>query len=178
MNDTTPETHTRAGHEGEALAEVSRRLVQLHKECYGRGPTKARSFLSEGVLVCLLDGGFMQMERTLREHGRGDLVTEAREAMQGVLRERFVSEIERIMGRRVTAFLSASDDQSEISAEVFVLETPSLELGSEEKAVHSWGQQTRRQSRSLRDEQRSLRDENTRLRDENVRLREELESED
>ena len=108
--------------EGPVLAEVSRRLVQLHKESYGRGPTKARSFMSENVLVCLLEGGFLPSERTLRDHGHGDLVTNSREAMQDVLREQFMETVAEITGRPVIGFMSATDEQREMSAEVFVLE--------------------------------------------------------
>ena len=108
--------------EGPVLAEVSRRLVQLHKESYGRGPTKARSFMSEDVLVCLLEGGFLPAERTLRDHGHAELVTNSREAMQDVLRDQFVEAIAAVTGRRVLAFMSATDEQHEMSTEVFVLE--------------------------------------------------------
>jgi uncharacterized protein YbcI len=108
--------------EGPVLAEVSRRLVQLYKESYGRGPTKARSFLSENVLVCVLEGGFLPSERTLRDHGHAELVSDSREAMQDVLREQFVAAIGEITGRRVLGFMSATDEQLEMSAEVFVLE--------------------------------------------------------
>jgi uncharacterized protein YbcI len=108
--------------EGPVLAEVSRVLVQLHKESFGRGPTKARSFLSENVLVCVLEGGFLPAERTLRDHGRGDLVADSREAMQQVLRDQFVAAIEGLTGRRVLAFMSATDEQAELSTEVFVFE--------------------------------------------------------
>jgi uncharacterized protein YbcI len=98
-------------------------LVQLHKESFGRGPTKARSFLSENVLVCVLEGGFLPAERTLRDHGRGDLVADSRDAMQQVLRDQFVGAIEGITHRRVLAFMSATDEQAELSTEVFVLDS-------------------------------------------------------
>jgi uncharacterized protein YbcI len=116
-------TNTAQDLEGPILAEVSRRLVQLHKESYGRGPTKARSFISEDVLVCMLEGGFLPVERTLRDHGHAELVTNSREAMQDVLREQFVTTIEEVTGRRVVAFMSATDEQNELSTEVFVLES-------------------------------------------------------
>jgi uncharacterized protein YbcI len=140
VNDTTSRD-TPATLEGPDFAEISRRLVQLHKEGYGRGPTKARSFMSDDILVCVLEGGYMPMERTLRDHGRGDLVTDNREAMQLVLRERFIAEVEEVTGRKVKAFMSTTDDQ----------------------AISGWGDQVRRQSRTLREKQAELRDEQARL---------------
>jgi uncharacterized protein YbcI len=108
--------------QGSLYAEVSRRLVQLHKECYGRGPTKARSFTSDNLLVCVLEGGYHRSERTLVEHGRADAVAEQRQAIQEVLHDRFVGTVEEVTGRRVKAFLSATDERTEMAAEIFVLE--------------------------------------------------------
>jgi uncharacterized protein YbcI len=113
--------------DGPVLAEISRTLVQLHKESYGRGPTKARSFMSDNVLVCMLEGGFLPVEKTLRDHGHADLVTNSSEAMQGVLREQFVQAIEQISGRRVVAFMSGMDEQAELSAELFVFQPDGLD---------------------------------------------------
>jgi uncharacterized protein YbcI len=161
--DDTTQHDTPQTLEGSDFADVSRRLVQLHKEVYGRGPTKARSFMSDDVLVCLLEGGYMPMERALREHGRGDLVNENREAMQDVMRERFVAEVEDITGRKVKAFMSTADQHSELAAEVFVFDGPDPELGSEEQAISGWGDQVRRQSRELREKQAELREEQARL---------------
>jgi uncharacterized protein YbcI len=109
---------------GVLYGEVSRSLVQLHKECYGRGPTKARSFASGEVLVCVLEGGYHKAEQTLIKHGRQDVVAEQRAALQETLRHRFVSTVERITDRKVTSFVSATDDESEVTAEIFVLDEP------------------------------------------------------
>ena len=164
MNDTTSRD-TPAALEGPDFAEISQRLVQLHKEGYGRGPTKARSFISDHVLICILEGGYMPMERVLRDHGRGDLVTDNREAMQMVLRERFIAEVEQVTGRKVKSFMSTTDDKAELAAEIFVFEDGDQEpeLGSEEEAISGWGDQVRRQSRSLRQKQAELREEQARL---------------
>src|SRR5262245_29536270 len=108
--------------EGELLAEISQSMVQLHKECYGKGPTKARTYASEDLIVCLLEGGLTAGERTLREHGREDAVVASREAFQDVLRKRFVETIEELVGRRVLTFISGVDPETETSSELFVLE--------------------------------------------------------
>ncbi|MGH2762478.1 MAG: Na-translocating system protein MpsC family protein [Thermoleophilaceae bacterium] len=145
------------GHgQGELLADISRALVQVYKECYGKGPTKARTYMSDDLVVCLLEGGFNKSEQTLRDAGRGAVVAEQREAFQEVLRKRFVDTVEELVGRRVATFISGVDLESETSAELFVLEPQELELGDEREAVAAWGEQTRRQSRVLRDERAAL----------------------
>jgi uncharacterized protein YbcI len=156
---------TTHGEPGELLADISRNLVQLYKECYGKGPTKARTYISENLVVCLLQGGFLEGERTLRDAGRGDAVSDQREALQDVLRGRFVGAIEELTGRRVATFISGVDLESETNAELFVLEPAEIDTGDELDAVSAWAAQTQRQARALRDEQVALREQQKALRE-------------
>jgi uncharacterized protein YbcI len=156
---------------GEILAEISKALVALYKEAYGRGPTKARTYISGDLVVCLLEGGFVRAEQTLRDAGRGDAVSDQREALQEVLRKRFVGIIEELTGRKVSTFISGVDLEAEMNAEVFVLEPVDLDTGDEREAVSAWADQTLRQARVLRSEQAALRDEQAGLRQEGSRAR-------
>ena len=156
------------GASGEQLADISRALVQLYKDCYGKGPTKARTYIVGNLVVCLLEGGFLQGERTLRDAGRGGAVSDNREAMQEVLRQRFIDTIEDITERKVITFISGVDVQTETNAELFVLEPLELETGDERQAVDAWAEQTRRQTRALRGEQSALRAEQARLREQSA----------
>jgi uncharacterized protein YbcI len=162
---------TTQGRSGEVLAEISRSLVALYKEAYGKGPTKARTYISGDLVVCLLEGGFQRAEKTLRDAGRGDAVSDQREALQDVLRKRFVEIVEEQTGRKVNTFISGVDLESEMNAEVFVLEPQGLETGDERDAVSAWADQTVRQSRALRDEHAALRDQQADLRREGSRAR-------
>ena len=119
--------------------------------------------VDEDMLVCVLEGGFQAGERTLRDAGRSEIVTENREAFQQVLRERFVSTVEELTGRKVRAFVSGVDTETEVSTELFLFE-PAVELGDEHEAVHAWADQTKRRTRELREEQVALREEHARLR--------------
>jgi uncharacterized protein YbcI len=139
---------------GELLAEISRSLVLLHKEGYGKGPTKARTYMSGDLVVCLLEGGFIAGERTLRDAGRGEAVEDQRGALQDVLRHRFTETIEELTGRKVLTFISGVDLETETSAEVFVLEEIEGAGGDEREAMQAWAEQTRHQARLLREEGR------------------------
>jgi uncharacterized protein YbcI len=139
---------------GEQLSGISRALVQLYKDCYGKGPTKARTHMDGDLIVCLLQGGFLTAETTLRNAGREQAVTVNREAMQDVLRQRFIDTIEAITERRVITFISGVDVQSETNAELFILEPLELDTGDEHEAISAWAEQTRRQSRALRGDRR------------------------
>jgi uncharacterized protein YbcI len=41
---------------GNALAQISTGLVQLHSRHYGKGPTKAKTYLFDELVVCVPDG--------------------------------------------------------------------------------------------------------------------------
>src|ERR1700730_4923799 len=51
-------TEPRTTINGSAQAEISRRLVQIMKEHTGRGPTRARTTVSDDLVVCVMRAGF------------------------------------------------------------------------------------------------------------------------
>ena len=161
--------------EQSALANISRTIVQLHKEFYGRGPTGAKTYIADDVVVVLMSGGFTKVEETLLDRGRGDSVISQRMDFQEVMGGQFRKVIEEEIGREVIAFMSGSHQDPDLLVETFVLEPrdkPDLfddanAFGDENEALSAWGEQTRRQARALREERRELRDESSRLSEEN-----------
>lgn len=111
----TPRTH------GDVLTAISDGLVALLKEYYGRGPTRAKSYYEDDLVVCLLRGGFTRVEQTLLEGGRGASVIQQRMAFQELMRARFEAVVERSTGRRVIGFMSGNQQDPDIMCEVFIL---------------------------------------------------------
>lgn len=111
---------------GEELTEISDGLVALLKEFYGRGPTQAKSYYQDDLVVCILRGGFTQVEQTLRDGGRGSAVIEQRMAFQELMRERFEEVIEKATGRKVIGFMSGNQQEPDLMCEVFVLDPTDL----------------------------------------------------
>ncbi len=109
---------------GEELTAISDGLVALLKEFYGRGPTQAKSYYQDDLVVCILRGGYTQVEQTLRDGGRGSAVIEQRMEFQELMRERFEAVIEKATGREVVGFMSGNQQDPDLMCEVFVL-TPS-----------------------------------------------------
>ena len=144
------------GCSGEQLGDISRAFVQVYKDCYGKGPTDARTYLAGDLVVCLLQGGFLRGEKTLRDAGRGEAVSDTREAVQAVMRQRLIDTIEDVTDRKVITFISGVDVQTETNAELFVLEPLELETRGERQAIGVWAEQTRPQSRALREDQIGL----------------------
>jgi uncharacterized protein YbcI len=103
------------------LTEISDGLVALLKEFYGRGPTRAKSYYEDDLVVCLLRGGFTRVEQTLLEGGRGSSVVQQRMDFQHLMRRRFEEVVERATGRRVIGFMSGNQQEPDMMCEVFVL---------------------------------------------------------
>ena len=114
--EASPQTHS-------ALANISRRIVQLHKEYYGKGPEKAKTYYSDDLVVVLMRGGYTKVENTLLHEGRGPAVIHQRMAFQEVMRPRFREVIEEELGRKVTGFMSGSHQEPDLIGEMFILES-------------------------------------------------------
>jgi len=113
--------------EGQALtgpvaSEISNAVVRLVREHFGKGPTQAKTLLHDDVVVTVLRGGFTHAEKTLYRAGHADVVEEGRRAMQSVFEREMRTAVERLTGRRVSAFLSANHHDPDASVEVFLLE--------------------------------------------------------
>jgi uncharacterized protein YbcI len=106
---------------GDVLTAISDGMVALLKEFYGRGPTRAKSYYQDDLVVCVLRGGFSRVEETLLEGGRGSAVIEQRMAFQELMRERFEAVIERATGRTVIGFMSGNQQHPDMMCEVFIL---------------------------------------------------------
>src|SRR4051794_19109292 len=111
-------------HRGSMQASISRSMVALYKEQFGRGPTRARTyFAGPDAVVCLLEDTFTPAERNLVELNEHQRLRDVRLFFQYATEDSFISIIERETGRRVQAFISGIDTKQDIAAELFVLES-------------------------------------------------------
>jgi uncharacterized protein YbcI len=107
---------------GEMLASISTGLVQLHSQYYGKGPTKAKTYLVNDTVICLLRGGFTTVERTLIDQGNSDAVYGIRRSFQQAMEAQFTEVVEGATGRKVIAYMSQIHEDPDIACEIFVLE--------------------------------------------------------
>lgn len=110
-----------ARHQGDMLTAISDGLVALLKEFYGRGPTRAKSYYEDDLVVCVLRGGFSRVEQTLLDSGREAAVIQQRMEFQEVMRGRFAEVIEDATGRPVIGFMSGNQQDPDLMCEVFIL---------------------------------------------------------
>jgi uncharacterized protein YbcI len=108
------------------LADVSAGLVQLHHRYYGKGPSKAKTYMVNDTLVSILEGGFTIVERTLIDHGDADAVHDTRLSFHRAMEDEFRALVERSTGRKVIAYMSQIHHDPDLVVDLFVLE-PSAE---------------------------------------------------
>ena len=103
------------------LAAVSSAMVHLHKEQFGRGPTRARTnWAGDDVLICVLEDALLPAEQALVEMGDAARVRETRMSFQVATQTQFRGSVEAIVGREIRAFTSATDAEQAMVFEVFV----------------------------------------------------------
>lgn len=111
---------------GAVLTEISEGMVALLKDYYGVGPTQAKTYYYDDLVVCVLRGGFTRVEQTLLDGDRGRAVIEQRMAFQEVMRQRFEAVIQHATGRSVIGFMSGNQQEPDMICEVFVLSPTDL----------------------------------------------------
>jgi len=110
-------------------------LVSLLKEYYGVGPTQAKTYYHDDLVVCVLRGGFTRVEKTLLEGGRGRAVIQQRMEFQEVMRQRFEAVVQGATGRPVIGFMSGNQQEPDMICEVFVLSPTDLVEEAEIRAA-------------------------------------------
>jgi uncharacterized protein YbcI len=114
------ETERRPG----LLAEISNAMVGLKKEYYGKGPTKAKTYINDNYVLCVLQGGLTRNEETLLAAGEEKLVREFRLRFQEAMTAPTTEAIERVTGCRVIGYHSQIVFAPDYGFEIFVLDRP------------------------------------------------------
>ena len=111
---------------GEMAAAISTGLVQLHRQHYGKGPTKAKTHFVDDTVICILEGGFTTVERTLIDDGQADAVHHMRRGFQTAMERQFTDVVQEATDRTVIAYMSQVHDGPDMAVELFVL-APGIE---------------------------------------------------
>ena len=110
------------------LSALSNAMVRIYKEQFGRGPTKVRShFAGPDALVCLLEHTFTPAEKNLQAMGEHKLLRDTRTFFQYASTAEFINAVEQTTGRTVRSFISGIDTNTDVAAELFVLEPRQLD---------------------------------------------------
>jgi uncharacterized protein YbcI len=105
------------------LTQVTRAMVAIYKDQFGRGPTHARShYAGPDMIVCALEDTLTPIERTLVAIGEHQRLRDIRMLFQHTAESTFRSAVEEITGRKVVAFSSGFDTVADVATEVFLFE--------------------------------------------------------
>lgn len=107
---------------GSLRADLANAMVTVMKDLYGRGPSGAKAWLLDDYVLIVLEGGLLRHEETLLAAGREDLVRSHRLAFEEAIKDTTVATVERITGRRVSAYHSQIVFHPTRAFEIFVLE--------------------------------------------------------
>ncbi|MFL5897707.1 MAG: DUF2294 domain-containing protein [Solirubrobacterales bacterium] len=120
----SPEDAEAGDRRDSVLAEISRQMVKLYKEQFGRGPTKARTdFAGPDIVICTLEESLTPAEMRLAQLGEHQRLRDTRMYFQHVTKNEFCQVIEGVLGRKVRAFVSGIDTEQDVATEVFYLES-------------------------------------------------------
>src|ERR1700710_1089359 len=123
MADPDMDTQRQEQPGGWLLQDVSNAMVALHKEQFGRGPTRVVShFAGADALLCVMDDALLPAERKMVTMGEQQRVRETRMFFQVATAAQFIERVETITGRTVRAFASASDPDNGVVMDNFIFE--------------------------------------------------------
>ena len=100
---------------------ISRGMVGLYKEYLGRGPTKAKTWLRDELVVTVLEDGLTKAEQTLTKGGSPQTVRGIRREFQDAMRDDIIALVERETGRSAVCMLSDHSPDPDYAVEVVVL---------------------------------------------------------
>jgi uncharacterized protein YbcI len=104
------------------LAAMTDAMVALHQRYYHREPVSAKSILlGDDLLACVMGGVYTDVEKTMIELQRSTIVQDTRNAFQEAMRDMFISQVQRLTGRNVMAFISNHSVGPDIEIELFFL---------------------------------------------------------
>ena len=106
---------------GEMRATISKEIVRLQAAYYGKGPTRAKTYIVEDLVVVVLEESFTRSEKTLVERGEKDAIEHIRRRFQQQMADDFTSVVEQATGRKVRVFLSETNVDQDVSVETFLL---------------------------------------------------------
>ena len=111
-----------AGDRGKLASAISNAVVGIHRQYFGRGASRTRTVMGADYVICFLEDIYTPVEKTLIEAGRFPAVQATRTAFQDTMRDRFVAEVEQLVGRKVIGFLSQVHVGPDLAVETFILE--------------------------------------------------------
>ena len=128
----TAEDGVRAEPGRSVVTEISNAVVGITRDYTGRGPTRARTSMTDDMVTVVYHESLTKAEQRLHERGEDEAVRGIRRKFQEVMRDDYVAAVEQISGRKVIAFLSDHHMDPDIAVETFITQRELRSVGSDE----------------------------------------------
>ena len=112
---------------GPMRATIAKEIVRLQAEHYGKGPTRAKTYIVEDLVVVVLGESLTRAEKTLAARGERDAIAHIRRRFHEQLADEFTSVVEQATGRKVRVFLSETNVELDVSVATFLLDGDAAE---------------------------------------------------
>jgi uncharacterized protein YbcI len=106
----------------DATGAISREIVQVYLRTFGRGPTRARTFVQPQFAVCVLRDIFTIAERALIADGDGDTVEFLRKRLNATNDDDFQAIVASRTGRPVRSHLSHVKVPANLAVHLFLFD--------------------------------------------------------
>ncbi len=117
-----PSTAEHAGG-GELLTRISNEIVRAQKHFFGKGPTNAKSYMLDDLLLVVMRGSLTAAERSMIEFGQQDEVRQFRQVFQNGMTERLTGIVEDLTGRKVLGYQSQVVFEPDVVVELVVFDS-------------------------------------------------------
>ncbi len=109
------------------LERISNEMVRAQKKFYGKGPTKAKSYMLDDMLIIVMRGGLTTAEETMLEFGKQDQVRQFRQLFENEMTERLTDKMEELTGRKIVTYQSQIMFDPHLVVEMFVFDSAAHE---------------------------------------------------
>lgn len=107
---------------GETLAAISREMVRLKAQHYGKGAVEAKTYVNDNFLFVVLKGGMTKVEERLVSSGDEALVRAVRLRFQEQMSVAFTDAVENLTKRKVIQYQSQVVFNPDYTFEIFLLD--------------------------------------------------------
>ena len=104
------------------LRRVSTQLAAIQKNAFGKGPTSAKSYLFDDLLLVVMRDGLTTAEHTMVGFDRQDLVRQFRQEFQNKMASRVTGIVQEITGRKVLTYQSQIMFDPDLVVEIFIFD--------------------------------------------------------
>jgi uncharacterized protein YbcI len=106
---------------GSRSSAISNLTIRLLAQYTGRGPNRVRTYFNDDMVTIVLRDILTKAESTLSARGETDLVLTTRKTFQELMADELVAGVEKVMQRKVIAFMSANHVDPDMAVETFIL---------------------------------------------------------